>query len=282
MAKRNRNQHKKQQRALQKRTKRKRKLARKQSQNSVGVNPRKLLRTAREFSVEGAWAQREWQSHGIAHILFARTQPNDDIIFGEYLVDYRCMGIRNASYSSNIDRESFYNSLIPYLYQGEPPIDLETNLAHEIIWGAVEYAEGFGFDPPRRFQDASLILEPADALPRNGNIEFGHAGDPLYAPFPDDDQAAVIRKLIYSVGLGNFYYVPPGGNIPPDVVELMEAEMEKMGMGEEAEESSIWTPDLQSQGVDAQSGLWVPGQSPGPEREDEQAEQPALWTPGRS
>ena len=206
----------------------------------------------------------------------ARSQPNDDIIFGQYIVDHFCVGVRDASYTSNMSRQAFFDEYIPFVYPDEKPLDIEANLAHEIVWGSVEYAKRLGFDPPRRFQDASRILETADALPRDNAIEFGYKGEPLYFPFPDDDQAAVIRKLIDSVGLGNFYYMPPG-DVPDDVIDLMELEGE-----EETPDPAIWTPDLQRAAATAQSGLWIPGQSPEPEPEDEPTEQPALWTPGRS
>ena len=209
--------------------------------------------------------------------MVARSQHNDKILFGEYLVDYLCLGIKNSSYASDVSREGFLNEVIPFLYMGEPPLDIDVNLAHEIVWGAVEYAQRIGFDPPRDFQESSRILEPADALPRSGSMKFGHMGAPLYRPFANDNQAAIIGKLIEVVGLGNFYYVP-NGDIPEDVMELMEIEGE-----EEASDPAIWTPGLQQGGgVDAQSGLWFPGQQTQPAPEGDSSEQPLIWTPGRS
>lgn len=278
MPRKQRNQHKKQQRALQKRTKRKQKLARRQSQQtSEGINPRRLLRMARRMPVEGAWVQREWQDQGIARVLLARSQPNDNILFGEYIVDYFCTGIKDSSYASNVNRETFFNEVIPRLYSGTPPLDIESDLAHEIIWGAVEYAEGLGFDPHRNFRESSRILDPADALPRTGAIDFGYQGKPLYIPAPDDNQAGVIRRLIESVGLGNFYYLPRG-DVPEEVADLLRVEQP-----EETPDSAIWTPERQHPGrVEAESGLWVPGQQPEPVSEGEQPEQSLIWTPGRS
>lgn len=273
-----RNQNKRQQRALQKRTRRKQKLARRQSQQtSEGINPRRLLRMARRMPVEGAWVQQEWQDQGFARVLIARTQPNDNIIFGEYIVDYFCIGIKDASYASNVNRETFFNEVIPRLYSGTPPIDIEASLAHEVIWGAVEYAEGLGFDPHRKFQEASRILDPAGKMPRSGSIDFGYQGRPLYIPAPDDNQAGIIRRLIDAVGLGSFYYLPRG-DVPEEVAELLRIEQPK-----ETPDSEIWTPGQDQPGrVKAQSGLWTPGQQPEPAPESEEAEQSLIWTPGRS
>ena len=277
MPRKQRNQHKKQQRALQKRSKRKQKLSRKQAQTPVGINPRRLLRMARQMPIEGAWVQQGWQEQGIARVLLARSQPNENILFGEYIIDYFCTGIKDSSYASNINSETFFNEVIPRLYSGTPPLDIEESLAHEMIWDAVEYAEKLGFDPHRNFSESRRILEPADALPRGGAVEFGYQGQPLYIPGPDDNQVGIVRRLIESVGLGNFYYLP-SGEIPEEVAELLRVEQSV-----DTPDSEIWTPDRQQPGnVEAQSGLWVPGQQPESAPDREQEEQPLIWTPGRS
>ena len=277
MAKRNRNQHKKQQRALQKRTKRRQKQARKQSQTPVGINPRRLLRMARQMPIEGAWVQQGWQEQGVARVLLARTQPNDNILFGEYIVDYLCTGIKDSSYASNVNRETFFNEVIPRLYSGTPPLDVEGSLAHETVWGAVEYAAELGFDPHRNFREASRILDPSGTHAHSGAIEFGYQGRPLYIPADGDNQAGIIRRLIETVGLGNFYYLPRG-DVPEEVAELLQPEQP-----EDTPDSEIWRPDSQQQGsVNTESGLWVPGQQSESAPESEQEEQPLIWTPGRS
>ena len=276
MPRKQRNQHKKQQRALQKRTKRKQKQARKQSQAPVGINPRRLLRMARQMPVEGAWVQQGWQEQGVARVLLARTQSNENILFGEYIVDYLCTGIKDSSYASNVNRETFFNEVIPRLYSGTPPLDIEGSLAHETVWGAVEYADELGFDPHRNFREAGRILDLSGVHEYTGAIEFGYQGRPLYIPADGDNQAGIIRRLIESVGLGNFYYLPRG-DVPEDVAELLQSEQE-----EDTPDSAIWRPDAQQQGsVNTESGLWVPGQQPDAAPEPEQEEQSLIWTPGR-
>ena len=229
--------------------------------------------------IEGAWAQQGWQDQGVARVLLARSQPNDNILFGEYVVDYLCTGVKDSSYASNINTETFFNEVIPRLYSGTPPLAIESDLAHELVWGAVEYAGELGFAPHRSFRESGRILDPADALPRSGAIDFGYQGSPLYIPASGDNQASVIRRLVESVGLGNFYYMPRG-DVPEEVAELLQVEQP-----EETPESAIWTPERQQPGgVDAQSGLWVPGQQAesAPEGQDSESERQLIWTPGPS
>ena len=271
-----RNQHKKQQRALRKRTQRKQKMARRQSQESVRETPARILRRAREMPVEGAWVQEGWQEQGAAVVVLARTNASDNVVFGQYVVDFLCTGVKDTAFATNVSPDVFDNEVIPRLYGGVPPIPVDVALVHEIVWGAVEYAETLGIRPAGGFRQSQRILEASDALARPGVVQFGYQGRPAYVPAPQDNQAAIISRLIDSVGLGNFYYIPQG-DVPDDVMDLLQIEQ---GDGEETA-NPLWTPEGQQQAaagsVDSDSGLWTPGE----QAESEQADAPALWTPGR-
>ena len=267
------NQHKKQQRALRKRTQRKQKMARRQSQEPQRETPAQILRRAREMPIEGAWMQREWQERGAAVVILARASSSGNIVFGEYVVDYLCTGVKDTAFATNVSPEVFDNEVIPRLYGGIPPVATAVELVHEIVWGAVQYAETLGLRPASAFRQSQRILEAPDALPRSG-VEFGYQGRPAYVPAPQDNQAAIITRLIDSVGLGNFYYIPQG-DIPDDVIDLLQIEQ---GEGDDAG-APLWTPEGQQTpgSLDSDSGLWTPGE----QAASEQSDAPALWTPGR-
>lgn len=270
-----RNQHKKQQRALKKRTQRKQKIARRQSQESVRETPARILRRAREMPVEGAWVQEGWQERGAAVVVLARTNSNDNVVFGNYVVDYMCTGVKDTAFATNVSPEVFDNEVIPRLYGGVPPNAIAPDLAHEIVWGAVEYAEALGLRPTSGFRESQRVLDASDSFERSGVVQFGYQGRPAYIPAPQDNQAAILTRLIESVGLGNFYYIPQG-DIPDDVIDLLQIEQ-----GEDGEVGApLWTPEGQQvQGnVDSGSGLWTPGEQPASEQSEDA---PALWTPGR-
>ena len=269
-----RNQHKKQQRALRKRTQRKQRIARRQSQEAVRETPARILRRAREMPVEGAWVQEGWQERGAAIVVLARTNSSDNVVFGEYVVDYLCTGVKDTAFATDVSPDVFDNEVIPRLYGGVPPTAIAAELAHEIVWGAVEYAEALGLRPASAFRQSQRILDAPDALIRSGVVQFGYQGRPAYVPAPQDNQAAIISRLIDSVGLGNFYYIPQG-DIPDDVIDLLQIEQ---GEGEE-DGAPLWTPEGQQApgSVDSGSGLWTPGEQPA----SEQPDAPALWTPGR-
>ena len=277
MPKKQRNSHKKQQRALQKRVKRKQKLDRKRAREPVKDTPRRLLRRSRLMPLEGAWVQRDWQQQGEARVLVARAQPSDDLLIANFAVDYLCTGIRLSSYAANVDRDTFWKESLPRLYDGEPPSTISEAIANEIIWGSVEYADNLGFRPTSSFRESQYILQPDGVLPTSGTIEFGFDGRPVYIPYSHDNQLAIIRRLIDEVGSDGFAYVPRG-EIPDEVADLIPLdEIEDFDVLDE-----LWVPDMGLGDTDQQSGLWIPGQESEPDEADDEREEKSLWVPGRT
>ena len=269
------NQHKKQQRALKKRTQRKQKIAHRQSQESVKETPARILRRAREMPLEGSWVQEGWQERGAAIVVVARTSSSDSVVFGHYVVDYLCTGVKDTAFATNVSPEVFDNEVIPRLYGGVPPTAIASELAHEIVWGAAEYAEALDLRSAGGFRQSQRILDASDSFTRPGVVQFGYQGRPAYVPAPQDNQAAIISRLIDSVGLGNFYYIPQG-DIPDDVIDLLQIEQGE----DDGDGAPIWTPEGQQaqSSVESDSGLWTPGEQPASGESDDA---PALWTPGR-
>ena len=228
--------------------------------------------------IGGAWVQPGWQDKGVARVVLARTQPTDSVTFGVFIVDLLCTGVKDTSYAVNVAPDAFDNEALPQLYGGDPPVEISEELAHEIVWGSVEYSGSLGLRPHVKFRESQQILEQPDALPRTGGVQFGYRGRPLYVPGPTDNQVAVLRSLIETVGLGNFYYLPQG-EVPADVAELLGIDTD-----EGPESPSLWTPDGEARpgAVESGSGLWVPGQPPESAQGQDASGESAIWTPGRS
>ena len=286
---------KRERKALKKRSERKqkRKTARRMKAEAVSArNPRRVLRGARRLPTIGAWAQSGWQDGVVARVAVAREMSADAVLFVEYMVDIRCLGVRDSRGYTGVPMGEFEVAVLPRLYSPDPPLEISNELANEIIWGAVEYAESLGFPPHRSFRGTQFAIEPADALPRAAGLEFGYEGKPLYMPLPFDprDEAADVKTLIDAVGLGNFIYQTPDGEIPDEVAEILGEALAKSELLAEsgllAEEPHLWTPG----DVDEASGLWVPDTGEFADADDDDdaggesgrsSESPALWTPGR-
>jgi hypothetical protein len=187
------------------------------------------IRAARSYPLLGCWAQRGWQDAGIAAVIVARRQPDGLITFGSYVVDYYCLGVKNAMVHTNVSDGRFMNEILPQLTQGAP-VKIEAAVAHELIYGSVEYAARWGFRPHSDFKLAQLVLDPADQYPPTGKVAFGKDGKPFYVSGPYDQPEAVVRQLARTAGEGNFDYLVFAG--PPDSFDDDEAEFEVLPLDE--------------------------------------------------
>ena len=152
---------KKQAKALAKRTERK--SAKKAQQVAAAEGELRPIRQARKYPLEGCWVQSGWQEAGLAVVVVARRQPNGLLVFGNYLVDYYCLGVKSAFARADVTPSIFYERL-PELLSGETPTPIAPALAHELIYGSLEYAAGYGFRPDPDFALAQLVLDPPEAL----------------------------------------------------------------------------------------------------------------------
>lgn len=204
---------KKQRKALKKRTERKQ--IRQQARGTTLASTMGYIRRAREYPIVGCWVFRNWTEVGITPVLVARRQPNGNILFGNYLVDLYCMGVKDADYGADLSQDEFYDEFMPQLFHESAPLEISPAMAHEIVHGSVEYAAQFGFRPHRDFRRAQYVLDPPDAQPRTGEVEFGKDGKPFYIAGPYDNPQAILRQLERTAGEGNYHYLFQIGG-PPD------------------------------------------------------------------
>jgi len=114
------------------------------------------------------------------------------------LVDVYCLGVKNVSGPEIIDEvglrlflQSFY-AFYPAGWQDAP-----IELAQHLVFGAVDYARGLGFEPMAGFADVAGHL---GAWQGPSAITFGKDGAPFYACGPYDDPGRIVRTLERTVG----------------------------------------------------------------------------------
>jgi hypothetical protein len=172
--------------------------------------PTQVLRNARQYPVLGCWVMEGWQESGITPVIIARQQDEGQVLYASYLVDLYCLGIKDVSVDANVPQRRFERSL-PKLCMQEPKA-IPVELAHEIVYGALEYAHKYGFEPHYDFTHlhADLVLDPPETHPRNHNVQFGQDGKPLYVPGPYEDERKIrraLQNLERTAGEGNFNYL---------------------------------------------------------------------------
>ena len=173
------------------------------------LSPKKYISTkARELPFHESFINHNWEFKGLASIFLSKKMPGGNYIVGVYLVDIFCLGIKNTFYNFNLsqfDYQEFYEKFNEK--EGLITLDLET--IHNIIYGAVDYAEDLGFKPQADFKLTEYILNPDLISGGIDEIEFGRDGKPFFIVGPDDNINRIIATLNRAVGEGNYDVLYP-------------------------------------------------------------------------
>lgn len=174
------------------------------------LGPRYYLQHAREYPILGCWLTSGWKKAGITPVIVARQQEPEKVIYTVCLVDLYCLGVKNAYAKADCSKAKFLREL-PHMCVGAPE-QCSVELAHEIIYGGLEYAQRYGFQPHRDFtaQMCDQVLDPPETHPRKNHVKFGSKGKPLFVSGPYDDERrikSVISTLMSTAGEGNFDYM---------------------------------------------------------------------------
>ena len=171
------------------------------------LTPKNYLLTgrARKLPIAECWISSDWKNAGICSIVVARQHATGNLTFGIYLVDIFCLGLKNSNPVFN-KPEYEYEDLLDKIFSthmyGKTQIDYV--LAHNIIYGAVAYAEDLGFKPEKDWIFSQMILEEDTEDIELIEVEFGKNGKPYFINGPYDNVQKVVNTLKKSVGEGNF------------------------------------------------------------------------------
>lgn len=180
------------------------------SPQQVKLSPKAYIKkVARKLPVECKIISG-WKDRGNTQVLVIRKRTNGQIIIGFYMVDSWCLGLKDTFYRHDIEPSEFEEMMASFEQQfshgEEELIDCDPQLAFNLIYGAIEYAEDLGFAPAKDFAITEYILDDIDEI-EYMDIEFGNEGKPFYASGPNDNVGRILSTLNDKVGEGNFNYM---------------------------------------------------------------------------
>ncbi len=176
------------------------------------LSPENYIRQkARNLPIFECLINEGWEEEKMANIVIARSHTNGNITLCFYLVDLGCLGVKDSFYRFNIDLEEYHEILDKYSGR---LLMVETlyNLVHNIIYGAVEYAEDYGFYPCKDFTSVTryMLEEDTDDIELI-ELDFGDDdGNPLYINTGFESKARenqILNLLEKNTGEGHFTYL---------------------------------------------------------------------------
>ncbi|NOX45425.1 MAG: hypothetical protein GXO89_00425 [Chlorobi bacterium] len=172
-------------------------------------SPEKYIRTrAAKLPIHECLINSGWEEKGLATILLSKKQPSGNYVFALYLVDIFCLGLKNTLFNFNFS-EVEYNEIKEKMAGSEIFVPCDIVKAHNIIYGAMDYAEELGFRPYKDFKTTEYLLNPELIDDGIDDIEFGKDGKPYYFAGLNDNVDLILETLNRNVGKGNFKFTLP-------------------------------------------------------------------------
>ncbi|MGB9596685.1 MAG: hypothetical protein ACPL7B_10435 [Candidatus Poribacteria bacterium] len=196
-----------QQKALMKKRQKDKLRKKKNQKNSIFTMKSSLLKTVREYPIHECLINDFWSKSGLATIIISRIMPNGDIIFGDYLVDVFCLGLKDTFYKINVPLSAYENEFKPMASRRSRLTECPVTLAHQIIYGAIDYARDIGFEPHKDFKFSKYILEEPEKFEKRSDIKFGKDGKPFFVAGPYDNVKKIIKTLESKLGSDNFNFL---------------------------------------------------------------------------
>ena len=207
----------KHQKALMKKRSKQKAVSHSRTQQSTitSFSEQSIIRRAREYPILECRISSDWQNEqpGLVQVLVARQQPDGNICFGFYLVDKLCLGLKNSLAHAGIPPTQYRREIRDRVFRETKAKDCPVELAHQMIYASIEYAEQFGFQPERDFALNQYVLEPRGELDEPYSITFGRNGKPFFIAGPNDNVARILRQLEKTAGPGNFDFLAPMGDM---------------------------------------------------------------------
>lgn len=171
----------------------------------AALNNEKYLSSgrARSLPLYKCLINEGWQEDGLAEIFILRKHVNDHVTVGIYLVDTFCAGVKNTFYYFNIPEYEFEGIIASI------PLEMEEcsyELAHNIIYGAIAFAQEYGIAPHPEFSLTQKLLKEDTEDVELIVLEFGRNGKPALLINPAGDPRAdfYLRQLEKYAGPGNY------------------------------------------------------------------------------
>jgi hypothetical protein len=177
------------------------------------------LSAASKHPVLHCWMPDFKADRGLGWVVLSRAVPNGTVAVASFLVDYWCLGVKNA-HAEILSRVSYDNKYVHKLHRDMALHDAPPAEARKFIEQAIAYAHDLGFGPHPDYERARILLGDIDATQSDATFEFGKNGKPYYVSGPHDTterSRQILAILNHSRGPGGFEYIvgfEPSGALP--------------------------------------------------------------------
>jgi hypothetical protein len=182
----------------------------KSKKQELFLSPMKYVRLrSRNLPIDKCWVNDKWQDLCDAIVIVSRKHSSETITSCIYQVDLCCMGVTDTMFLYNDTGEELEAFLRSYKEDNINFSEIPYNLAHNIIFAAVEFADEYGFKPHHLFTEVTqyFLEEDNDDIPiievKCGDLD----GFPCYVASGNEtvrELKQIYATLERTAGPGNF------------------------------------------------------------------------------
>lgn len=134
-------------------------MAKKKSTLQKSFSPEKYIKEkARTLPIAHCYMSKNWQEAGEANIVVARKHPQGTLTLAHYLVDTFCLGVKDSFYRFSMS-ETEYEDIMGRMTIDGFMQEVPYEEVHNLIYGAIAFAEEAGIEPDKSFALTQYLLE---------------------------------------------------------------------------------------------------------------------------
>lgn len=148
------------------------------------------------------------RDEGLGYTLLSRLLPNNRVAAVVFLVDIRCLGVKDCfgRLMVRAEYDAFCRELDDkFEVEDHTPADVR-----KLVEGAVDYARNLGLEPHPDYHRVKSIFGDIDARESQMEFEFGSEGKPLFmnGPYDSPERCRQILSILeHSCGPGGYHYI---------------------------------------------------------------------------
>lgn len=141
------------------------------------ISPERFIRERmRSVKIGKCYMTSDFDSEqGLGYVVITREHTGGRLSFAAYLVDKWCIGVKKTFFNLRVD-EDVVDTLLERLGTTTDLMEVGYNEAHNMVWGAVAFAEEAGIKPCKDFALTQYFLEDdTDDIPLI-EYDYGRGG----------------------------------------------------------------------------------------------------------
>lgn len=180
------------------------------------LSPEKFMQTrARTLQIGKCYRDSHLFDIGEGYVVVSRLHTGGKISFACYLVDTYCIGVKDSMYKLRTEKEEF-DYILESLSKTNELEECSYEEAHNIVYGAVDFAEEIDIAPDDSFKLTKYMLEEDTEDVPLIEYEFGKDGRHFLVATDQYNASKYLPKLKQAYGNDFKYIVPENSWIGDD------------------------------------------------------------------